>query len=257
MDLINQSVWLSAFLLLVPPTLLAMAGPVIIRRFVRIERLKINNEVAGFKFATIGVLYAVLLAFVVVVVWEKYNQAETDVAHEAAAAATVYRLSYGLDDQHGAAIRQALSDYLDAAIRHDWPAMEHGAGSDAGARKMNALYQAVVKFHVQPNENVLLAELLHQVDTVSVSRRSRIVAANGAVPDILWMTLFGGAILTVCFTFFFGVENLRAQTLMTGALALLTFAGLLTVVAIDQPFGGGVRVPPDALVTIRNDFVGK
>src|SRR5690242_3310721 len=197
MHLTNQSVWLSAFLLLVPPTLLAMAGPVIIRRFVKVERLKINNEVAGFKFATVGVLYAVLLAFVVVVVWEKYNQADADVAHEAAAAATVYRLSYGLDDQHGEAIRKAMSDYLDAAIKYDWPAMEHGAGSDAGSRAMNALYQAVLKFHVQPSENVLLAEMLHQVDTVSVSRRSRIVAANGAVPDILWMTLFGGAILTV------------------------------------------------------------
>jgi hypothetical protein len=254
MNLTTQSVWLSSFLLLVPPTLLAMAGPVIIRRFVKIERLKINNEVAGFKFAVIGVLYAVLLAFVVVVVWEKYNQADADVAHEAAAAATVYRLSYGLDDQHGAAIRKTMSDYLDAAIKQDWPAMEHGKGSDAGSRAMNALYQSVLKFHVQQNETVLLAELLRQVDTVSVSRRSRIVAANGAVPDILWMTLFGGAILTVCFTFFFGVENLRAQTLMTGALALLTFAGLLTVIAIDQPLGAGVGVPPDALVYIRQDL---
>src|ERR1043165_4929401 len=116
MNLTTQSVWFSAFLLLVPPTLLAMAGPVIIRRFVKIEQLKVNNEVAGFKFATVGVLYAVLLAFVVVVVWEKYTQADADVAHEAAAAATVYRLSYGLDDGHGEAIRRALSDYLDAAI---------------------------------------------------------------------------------------------------------------------------------------------
>jgi hypothetical protein len=257
MNLTTQSVWLSSFLLLVPPTLLAMAGPVIVRRFVKLEQLRVNNEVAGFKFATVGVLYAVLLAFVVLVVWQKYNDADADVAHEAAAAATVYRLSYGLDDQHGAAIRKAMSDYLDAAIKQDWPAMEYGKGSDAGGRAMNALYEALLKFHVDSNENVLLAELLRQVDTVSVSRRSRILAANGAVPDILWMTLFGGAILTVCFTFFFGVENLHAQTLMTGALALLTFAGLLTVVAIDQPFGGGVRVPPDALVTIRQDFGGK
>src|SRR6187551_145918 len=141
MNFTTQSVWLSAFLLLVPTTLLAMAGPVVIRHFVKIERLRINNEVAGFKFATVGVLYAVLLAFVVVVVWEKYNQADADVAHEAAAAATVYRLSYGLDDQHGDAIRKAMGDYLDAAIKYDWPAMEHGKGSDAGSVAMNALYQ--------------------------------------------------------------------------------------------------------------------
>src|SRR4051812_41198738 len=147
MNFTTQSIWLSAFLLLVPTTLLAMAGPVVIRRFVKVERLRINNEVAGFKFATVGVLYAVLLAFVVVVVWEKYNQADSDVAREAAAAATIYRLSYGLDDQHGSTIRQALSGYLDAAIKEDWPAMEQGKGSEPASRAMTALYQAVLKFH--------------------------------------------------------------------------------------------------------------
>jgi hypothetical protein len=257
MNLTIQSVWLSAFLLLVPTTILAMLGPVVVRRFVKIERLRINNEVAGFKFATVGVLYAVMLAFVVVVVWEKFNEADGNVAREAAAAATIYRLTTGLDQQHGAAVREALTRYLNAAIKDDWPAMERGQGSAAAASAMTTIYDAVLKYHVQPNETVVLAELLRQVDQVSQSRRARILAANGAVPTILWIVLFGGAVLTVCFTFFFGVDNLRAQSVMTGALALLTFAGLLAVIAIDQPFGGGVRVEPNALVTIRSDFGGK
>jgi hypothetical protein len=39
----------------------AMAGPILVRRRWDLERLQTNNEVAGFKFATVGVLYAVLL----------------------------------------------------------------------------------------------------------------------------------------------------------------------------------------------------
>src|SRR5436190_15171344 len=69
--------WLSAVILIVPTTLLAMAGPVIVRRYVEVNQLRTNNEVAGYKFATVGVLYAVLLAFAVVV-WEKFNQAESE-----------------------------------------------------------------------------------------------------------------------------------------------------------------------------------
>jgi hypothetical protein len=65
--------------------------------------------------------------------------------------------------------------------------------------------------------------------------------ADGIVPAIIWVVLFGGAFLTVGFTFFFGAENLRAQSLMTGALSILIFAGLLTVVAIDYPFAGTVK----------------
>ena len=101
-----QPLWLAALILVVPATLISVAGPFVVRRYVKLDRLRTNNEVAGFKFATVGVLYAVLLAFAVVVVWEKFNQADNKVAKEAGAAATVYRLAGGIDDEHGAAIRK-------------------------------------------------------------------------------------------------------------------------------------------------------
>ena len=82
--------WLA---LLALGTVLAMVGTVAVRRLVPLEHLRRNNEVAGFKFATVGVLYAVLLAFAVLVVWEKDNDAEASVAAEAGSAAALYRLS--------------------------------------------------------------------------------------------------------------------------------------------------------------------
>jgi hypothetical protein len=63
--LTTQPLWIAAILLGFV-TLLAMSAPVLIRRHVELARLRINNEVAGFKFATVGVLYAVLLAFAVI-----------------------------------------------------------------------------------------------------------------------------------------------------------------------------------------------
>jgi hypothetical protein len=83
MFLTARPLWLSGIILIGSATLLAMAGPIAIRRRVGLDRLAVNNEVAGFKFATVGVLYAVLLAFVVIVVWERFNEAETDAAQEA------------------------------------------------------------------------------------------------------------------------------------------------------------------------------
>src|SRR4051812_16796775 len=74
--------WLSLPVLVLVPTLLSMAGPLLIRRVVPLEALSTNNEVAGFKFAVVGVLYAVLLAFAVIVVWERFSQSEALVADE-------------------------------------------------------------------------------------------------------------------------------------------------------------------------------
>jgi hypothetical protein len=72
--LTSQPLWISGAIIIGGGTLLAMLGPVLVRRYVALDRLTINNEIAGFKFATVGVLYAVLLAFVIIVVWEKFQR---------------------------------------------------------------------------------------------------------------------------------------------------------------------------------------
>jgi Protein of unknown function (DUF4239) len=249
--------WQSAPILIVPTTLLSMAGPVIARRYVELSRLRTNNEVAGFKFATVGVLYAVLLAFAVVVVWERFNQADSDVAKEAGAAATIFRLTQEIDTEHGAAIRKTLTAYLTDAVTKDWPAMEMETGSPEITQALSEAYRAVLRFHdFGPNESLVIAEVLRQLDTLSAARRERLVVADGIVPDIIWIVLFGGAFITIGFTFFFGTENLRAQSMMTGALSILIFAGLLIIIAIDHPFAGTVKVGPDALATMLEDFAG-
>jgi len=256
--LTTNSIWLAAFILIVPTTIFAMCGPAIVRRYVPLDRLSANNEVAGFKFATVGVIYAVLLAFAILVVWERFNKADSDVANEASAAATVFRLTQGLDADHGAAVRKATTNYLREAVDKDWPAMGHGTSSRDVTIALTEIYDAVLKFHTFGSfESLVVAEILRDVDRISEMRRQRLVAASGIVPGIIWAVLFTGAFVTIGFTFFFGTANLRAQTVMSGAVAILIFSGLLTVVAIDHPFAGTVKVGPEALIAVIQDFGDK
>jgi hypothetical protein len=249
--------WFSGILLVGGMTLLSMAGLVFVRKWIGLERLKANNEVAGFKFAAIGVLYAVLLAFAVIVVWEKYYGAEEKVAQEAGGAATIYRLSGGLGDQDGVSLRDSMTAYLKAAITEDWPAMAHGEPSPVANRALNDVYAAALRYRpVDQRGAVVLTAVLHQLDLITEARRARLVVASGIVPGVLWLVLFGGALVTVGFTYFFGTENLRAQMLMTGALSLLIFSGLLIIIAIDLPFAGTVRIEPEALALVLENFGG-
>jgi uncharacterized membrane protein (UPF0182 family) len=77
--LVTLPLWELIALIVVAPTLVAMVLQALIHKWVRVERLAQNNEIAGFKFATVGVIYAVLLAFAVIVVWEKFSAAESAV----------------------------------------------------------------------------------------------------------------------------------------------------------------------------------
>ena len=86
------------------------------------------------------------------------------------------------------------------------------------------------------------------------ARHARLLKAAGIAPGVIWLALFGGAALTVGFTFFFGTQHLRAQSLMTRALAMLILSGLLVIVTIDHPFTGAVKVQPEALLVVIHDL---
>jgi uncharacterized protein DUF4239 len=255
--LTSQPLWISGFLIVGVGTVLSILGPGLVRRYVALERLTANNEIAGFKYAVLGVLYAVLLAFAIIVVWQKFSDAEASVVQEAGAITTIYRLSEGMGEKPASDLRTGVTAYLKAAIADDWPAMDREIpGASATARKaLNAIYATLLSPAVAQNAgNAVLSEILYQLDQVTQARRTRLIASEGAVPGVIWIVLFGGAIITVGFTFFFGTRNLRAQVLMTGLLALVVFSELWTIIVIDRPFTGPVKVEPSPLAYVLADF---
>lgn len=246
--------WLSTFLVIVLPTLIAMAGPVYVRRKVGLERLTTNNEIAGFKFATVGVIYAVLIAFAIILVWERFNDAETAVLQEAGAAVTIYRLAAGPEPDI-AATRNALDKYLRLAIDQDWRQMAVGSESQEANAALNDLYAAAARLSGKGLlSSPIMEELFKQLDSITQARRVRLHLGGGIVPDVLWVVLFVGAMLTIVFTFFFGTENLAAQVMMTGILSVLVLMGLLVIISIDHPFTGPVHVESEPLENALADF---
>src|SRR5690242_7520381 len=95
-------VWLSFLIVVVLPTAVVISGQHLMRRKIPTELLAANNEVAGFKFAVVGIVYAVLLGFAVIVVWERYHDAETAVAQETSGVISLWRLAKGFDSETAA-----------------------------------------------------------------------------------------------------------------------------------------------------------
>jgi hypothetical protein len=246
--------WLLIALVVIIPTALAMIAQVLIRRWVGVETLTKNNEIAGFKFATVGVIYAVLLAFSVIVVWEKFNDAQTSVAGEAGATAALFRYADGKEPE-ALALRTALVNYLKAAIDEEWPAMALESEAHGVTQALNRLYSAALALNQAGTRDTAdMSEVFRQIDEVTAARRDRLHLATGLVPDVIWIALFAGALLTIGFTLFFGSENLLAQVSMTGVLSLLVTLGLVVIISLDHPFTGPVYIHPDALTTVLEEF---
>jgi hypothetical protein len=247
-------VWLLIAVIVAVPTALAMGAQALIHDRVGVAKLARNNEIAGFKFATVGVIYAVLLAFTVIVVWEKFNDAQSAVADEAGATAALFRYAQG-NEPEAVAMRTALTNYLKAAIEDDWPAMARETESQATVHALDSLYATAIALERSGSRGTAdMAEVFRQLDNVTAARRIRLHLAMGLVPNVIWIVLFMGALLTVGFTLFFGSQNLLAQVSMTGVLSVLVTMGLVVIISIDHPFTGPVYIHPDALELVLADY---
>jgi uncharacterized membrane protein YgaE (UPF0421/DUF939 family) len=78
--------------------LAALGGLALVQRLVPTEVRQGHNDVAGFIYAVVGVIYAVLLALMVIAVWEDYEKARDTVEQEANALAEIFWLAHGLPE---------------------------------------------------------------------------------------------------------------------------------------------------------------
>jgi hypothetical protein len=243
--------------------LLALAGFELVHRLVPAATRRQHNDVAGFIYAALGVIYAVLIALVVIAVWEEYELASETVEQEANAAADIYWLADRLPEPRGAHVQELVRSYAEEVVEHEWPLMEQGKtplmrqerGTPAGWTLIDEIRQNIQNFEPRTKaEEQLYAEGLDQVDTLADARRMRLVAADEGVPGVLWSVLVFGGIVAVSFTYLFGLESTWAHRLMVGTLAAVIGLVLFTVGAMEYPFSGGARIGTGAFELILERF---
>src|ERR671917_76254 len=115
----------------------AVAGLMVVQRFVSSGLREKHNDVAGFVYAGVGVVYAVLLALVVIAVWEQYQRARETVETEANALAEIAWLAHRLPESERPLLQEEARSYAREVVDREWPLMEqgmdgHGRGSPQG-----------------------------------------------------------------------------------------------------------------------------
>lgn len=212
-----------------------------------------HNDLAGFILAVIGVVYAVLLAFVAIGVWERFQHAEERVYEEAASIVTVYRDAESFPGTHE--LRAALRAYVDDIASDEWPEMAKGSKSEIADQSLEKVDRAIRSLPVKtPGEQNLQAQMLANMETALDDRDYRLSEGATGINPVMWTVLIIGAVLTVGFTYLFGFRHTIMQHLMIGSLGILIGLVLFLTVALDYPFRGGISVGPDAFHAARAEF---
>lgn len=205
-----------------------------------------HNDLAGYLFTAVGVIYGVLLAFVAIMVWGQYNDAISNSVVEASQALTLYRdLNLYPDPKQTAVVKQALVAYLNSVIHEEYPALAQGRFSRPTEQAINRLWLAVHSFHPRDAyQEAVFRNILRDLDKLAALRTSRLAAAQINLPNIVWSVLIIGAGLTLVFASLFGTEKFWAHLLLVVLLAVLMASTLFLILEMDDPFMGGLSPQP-------------
>jgi hypothetical protein len=233
---------------------LALIGLVVMRWLVPLRALRAANDVVGNYLQTVGTIYAVLLAFVVFVVWQQFNDARGHVEHEANELLDLARTARGLPDKLRAPLLAEANAYVQVVLGREWEAMGRNdeARLEDGARLLDRMFDLMVAYEPLSECHKSLYELaLARFNDLSDTRANRLSASRLHIPLALRLLLWAGAATTVGSMYLFAVESLAIHALITGALAGAISHVLYVIRDLDDCFDGDWQVPRAPFERVR------
>ena len=254
--LFESSSWIVSSLVLVAISIaLCLTILLIVRRIFSAEEMKKRHDVVGFTFSIIGVLYSVILGFTVINVQDRYNLVEQTIHTEAFMLADLYQDAAFFPQAGRDQIRSNLRDYIQYVVTEEWG---HSL-KDQDHLKTRAILKNIWDGYYQVDikgekMKIWYAESISKLNQFLNARLIRQFNAEQHLGGMMWSLLVVGALITICFMFFFGLESLRSHMLMTTLLAGYLSFMLFLVYSLDHVFKGPQGVRPTALVQVYSLF---
>jgi hypothetical protein len=224
---------------------LACAGHVAVRRAFPGTDFRAHNDVGGIVLGVTGGLFAVMLAFIVAIVWQEFDAATQRVAVEVAAATDLWHTSQGLPPPLGPAVRRNLTGYAGAMVNDEWPAMRTGGRSMRAEGLLTRTFEDVARFRpAGMGAGNAQSAALQYLGALHDARHHRLDDNSSGVSPFEWTILLIGALVVVGICYLVGLTSLRAQLLMTGAVAAMIAATFVLIFELDYPFRGDLSIEP-------------
>jgi hypothetical protein len=202
--------------------------------------------------AVLGMLFAILLGFVLANSMQRFEEARTTVRDEAGAIGDVLRLADGLPAALRVRLHNKCLRYIDSVINDDWKSMKQDILSDKAQGYFGELWHESVLYQPQTQgESNVHQSILDALKVASECRRTRTAQLTYRLPVTLWWVVIVGAATTVIFTFFLAVESLRVQIFMTSVITLVVCLNIYMLCGFDAPYSGDIHITPAPFEAIK------
>jgi hypothetical protein len=249
---------LAGVLIVVGSALAAVAGLLAVVRWLPKARGDSENDVKGVFFGAVAVLYAVLLAFVVVSVWSDFSDAGKATLSEATRASALLRDATAFPADDRKRVRGRVLEYVRVVNEDEWPTLASGRPSPAAIRAFDALWSEYAKLRPPDQEaETMYRESIARLNELGEFRELRVIASRDTVPRPMWILLIVGAVVFVTFGYLFRLESLTTHAISIAAIAALVGFVLFLIFAMQRPYAGDVQISADPFRHVLADWDGR
>ncbi len=219
---------------------------VVFRKYIRVKVLRSHNEVTGFLFLSIASFYALLLSFVVLVVWEQLNEVHANVSKEGSAAMGLYRdIKYYPDSQQSKKLMTVYLDFVFNVVDEEFPNMAKMEGSRKTSESFSTVFYSMERLNPQSNFQVqLVSNMFSHLNELALYRGLRTSSLDTEIPSPIWLPIIFGAIVTLLCSLLMDIEHKRMHLGLNSLLGAIIGMFLFIIILLDHPYTGSIAVQP-------------
>lgn len=218
------------------------------RKHVHLKILKSHNEVTGFLFLSISSFYALLLSFVVLVVWDQLNDTRGNVSREGSSAMGLYRdIKFYPDTTESKQLMTVYLDFVFNVVDEEYPNMGDMKASKKTPVSFNRVFYKMA--HLNPKNAFqiqLVADMSNHLNELATYRELRAASADAEIPWPMWLPMMLGAVITLISAMLLDIEHKRIHTLISSLLGCIIGMFLFMIIQLDHPYTGSLSVKPNS-----------
>jgi hypothetical protein len=243
-DLLNHlSDWVLGPLLIGGSIAVALAGSMLVRRFLSGWRDVESSQTIVGVAAMVMTLFALVLAFVVVNLYSGYVSAADNVSAEASSLRTLVRDAHAFPAAERLAINRAVADYVTEVSKREFPMLRTGREDIDARRRLTALFATVQSYSpAAESQRTFYQSATDQLDAATSERQQRIEAAETSIPGPLLALMLITALVTLATTVLLKTHRNAVDIALVVSVALIVGAGIFTALILENPFSGSIAV---------------
>ena len=204
------------------------------------------NEVTDYGqiFASaIGVIFALILAFVAVATWQNYNKVTDGVLKEANSLHNVYRNLGAYPEPFRSETKALIRQYVQCVITDEWPKQALAQQDETAHKLITHINAMILSFYPRDNREMAVhQETLSIVSGYRGLRHDRIIGGRPNITPSMWITLVGGTLLYLVFLCFFDIPCFKHHAFMIGMFGAFVALVYCLLIVYNYPFS-----EPDAI----------